>query len=74
VNVFQPEILCIGGGVCGQGDTLLLPVNEQVMKEQYARTSKNKTKLVIAALGNNAGIVGAAALGYDFKKSEEEPA
>ena len=25
VNIFQPEVLCIGGGVCGQGDPLLLP-------------------------------------------------
>ena len=63
VNIFQPEVLCIGGGVCGQGDNLLLPVNEQVMAEQYAKTSAKKTKLVIATLGNNAGIVGAAALG-----------
>ena len=63
VNIFQPEVLCIGGGVCGQGDNLLLPVNKQVMAEQYAKTSAKKTKLVIATLGNNAGIVGAAALG-----------
>ncbi|MBP3322420.1 MAG: ROK family protein [Clostridia bacterium] len=62
VNIFQPEVLCIGGGVCGQGDNLLLPVNEQVMAEQYAKTSAKKTKLMIATLGNNAGIVGAAAL------------
>ncbi len=65
VNIFQPEVLCIGGGVCGQGDNLLLPVNEQVMAEQYAKTSAKKTRLVIAELGNNAGIVGAAALGLN---------
>ncbi len=63
VNIFQPEVLCIGGGVCGEGDTLLKPVNTQVMAEQYAKTSARKTKLVIASLGNDAGIVGAAALG-----------
>ncbi len=72
VNIFQPEVLCIGGGVCGQGDNLLIPVNEQVMKEQYARTSKNKTKLVIATLGNNAGIVGAAALGMEKPEGLDE--
>lgn len=63
VNIFQPEVLCIGGGVCGEGDYLLKPVNEQVMAEQYAKNSPRKTKLVIALLGNDAGIVGAAALG-----------
>ena len=63
VNIFQPEVLLIGGGVCGEGDYLLTPVNAQVMEEQYAKTSARKTKLAIAALGNDAGIVGAAALG-----------
>ena len=62
MNIFQPEILCIGGGVCGQGDNLLNPLSEIVFKEQYAKTNPNKTTLVIATLGNDAGIVGAAAL------------
>ena len=63
VNIFQPEVLLIGGGVCGEGDYLLKPVTEQVMSEQYAKTSARKTRLAIASLGNDAGIVGAAALG-----------
>lgn len=62
MNIFQPEVLCIGGGICGQGDNLLNPLSEIVFAEQYAKTSPQKTKLVIATLGNDAGIVGAAAL------------
>lgn len=62
VNIFQPEILCIGGGICGQGESLRAPLEKLVMGEQYAKTTPHKTKLVIAALGNDAGIVGAAAL------------
>ena len=62
MNIFQPEILCIGGGICGQGDNLLKPLSELVFREQYAKTAPQKTKLVIATLGNDAGIVGAAAL------------
>ncbi len=62
MNIFQPEVLCIGGGICGQGDNLLKPLSEIVFAEQYAKTSPEKTKLVIATLGNDAGIVGAAAL------------
>lgn len=62
MNIFQPEVLCIGGGICGQGDNLLKPLSEIVFAEQYAKTSPEKTRLVIATLGNDAGIVGAAAL------------
>jgi len=63
VNIFQPEILCIGGGVCNEGDALILPLIELVERDQYTRSSKNKTKIVRATLGNDAGIIGAAGLG-----------
>jgi len=63
INIFQPEVLCIGGGVSGEGDNLLKPLEEIVMREQYAKTTINKTKVVIATLGNDAGIVGASCLG-----------
>lgn len=68
INTFQPDILCIGGGVCNEGDTLLLPVREMVAKEVYTRNSKKNTKIVIAELGNDAGIIGAAFLGASVKK------
>lgn len=63
INIFQPEIVCIGGGVCNEGDALLLPVKEIVAKEVYTRNSKNNSEIVIAKLGNDAGIIGAAFLG-----------
>ena len=63
INIFQPDILCIGGGVCNEGDALLLPVKELVAKEVYTRNSKQNTEIVIAKLGNDAGIIGAAFLG-----------
>lgn len=62
INIFQPEILCIGGGICGQGDALLRPIEKLVMGEQYAKSTPHKTKIVIATLGNDAGIIGAAML------------
>ena len=55
-------ILCIGGGVCNEGDALLLPVKELVAKEVYTRNSKQNTQIVIAKLGNDAVIIGAAFL------------
>ena len=63
INIFQPEIVCIGGGVCNEGDALLLPVKELVAKEVYTRNSPRNSEIVIAKLGNDAGIIGAAFLG-----------
>lgn len=63
INIFQPDILCIGGGVCNEGDPLLLPVKALVKEEVYTRNSEKNTEIVIAKLGNDAGIIGAAFLG-----------
>ena len=67
INIFQPDILCIGGGVCNEGDPLLLPLKELVAKEVYTKNSSKNTEIVIAKLGNDAGIIGAAFLGQDHK-------
>ena len=63
INIFQPEVLCIGGGVCNEGEYLTKPLIEKVNKEQYTRDNAKKTQIKIAALGNDAGIIGAAVLG-----------
>ena len=63
INIFQPDVLCIGGGVCNEGDPLLLPMKELVKKEVYTRNSEKNCDIVIAKLGNDAGIIGAAFLG-----------
>ncbi len=63
INIFQPDVLSIGGGICHEGDYLLNPLNERVFKEVYTKDREPKTKLCVAALGNDAGIIGAAALG-----------
>ena len=63
INIFQPEILSIGGGVCKQGENLTKPLIEIVSRDQYTRANPNKTKIVTATLGNDAGIIGAAGLG-----------
>ena len=63
INIFQPDILCIGGGVCNEGDPLLLPMKKIVAEEVYTRDSDKNCEIVIAKLGNDAGIIGAAFLG-----------
>ena len=62
VNIFQPEILCIGGGICKEGDTLLIPLEEHIKRERYSKFSSHQTRLCVAQLGNDAGVIGAAFL------------
>ncbi len=63
INIFQPEILCIGGGISKEGDNLTVPVNAYVEGENYARNLEKKALIKTAILGNDAGIIGAAYLG-----------
>lgn len=62
INIFQPDILCIGGGVCNEGDTLLVPLKKAVAEQVYSRNSAKNTEIVVCSLGNDAGIIGAALL------------
>jgi glucokinase len=63
VNLFQPEVLSIGGGISNEGQTLLDLVEPIVRKEQYGGDFAALTQLRIAELKNDAGIIGAATLG-----------
>ncbi len=66
VNIFQPEVLLIGGGICKEGENLTKPLIEYITKESYCIDPNCSTKLDIAKLGNDAGIIGAAYL-YTLK-------
>ncbi len=66
VNIFQPEVLLIGGGICKEGENLTKPLLEYIAKESYCIDPNCSTKLDIAKLGNDAGIIGAAYL-YTLK-------
>ncbi|MDP4118554.1 MAG: ROK family protein, partial [Bacillota bacterium] len=62
INIFQPEELVIGGGVCNEGEYLLKPIRDFINENQYVKDLK-VTEVSIARLGNDAGIIGAAMLG-----------
>ncbi|MET0016870.1 ROK family protein [Oscillibacter sp.] len=63
LNILQPEVLAIGGGVSEAEDELLLtPLREIVNQESYAAHCGGKATVVKAELGNDAGIIGAALL------------
>ena len=69
INIFQPQVLCIGGGISHEGDTLIKPLVEMVDKENYFRgDAEFKTVIKTATLGNDAGIIGAAYLCNLHKK------
>lgn len=62
INIFQPEILCIGGGISKAGELFLEPLRKMVNQYVYTRNSVHQTEIVIASLNNDAGIIGAAML------------
>lgn len=64
INIFQPEMICFGGGICNEGETLLAPLRKYVEQFRYSRYSSTQTELCRAKLGNDAGIIGAALVSY----------
>lgn len=62
INIFQPDMVCVGGGVGNEKENLLAPVRKLLKSEVYSIHAKKQTQLVAAQLGNDAGIIGAALL------------
>lgn len=59
-NIFQPDAIVVGGGVIAAGDLLLDPARREV--RERALNPMNQTPILAATLGNDAGMIGAAAL------------
>ena len=62
VNALQPETVCVGGGISGQGEKILQPIRDIVKAERYSVYADKQANIVPALLGNDAGIIGAALL------------
>ncbi len=60
INIFEPEILVIGGGISREGEYLVEPVREYVKANGYNKGDLSMTTIQAASLLNDAGIVGAA--------------
>ena len=60
INIFQPDIFVICGGVTGEKQLLIDLLQPSVDREEYARGYEKRTVLVTALCGNDAGIIGAA--------------
>lgn len=65
INIFQPAVFCIGGGVSKAGAVLLDPIKKKTRKLIYSRNSAVNSEITIAKLDNDAGIIGAALLGMN---------
>lgn len=61
-SILDPQVIAIGGGVAAAGDLLLSPIVEAFESHLPARSHRPEAELRLAALGNEAGIIGAADL------------
>lgn len=68
VDSFRPELIIMGGGICNQGDYLMIPLNELIRKYSYISDEIPSPPAVRATLGNDAGIIGAAALQMSLER------
>ena len=63
INIFQPNVLSIGGGISNEGEPLIEMLRPRVFARTYTRGDTPQCTLKIAELRNDAGIIGAAFLG-----------
>ena len=73
VNIFNPEMIVIGGGLSNMGDRLLKPAYG-VAEERAFNRAYRTVRFVRAALGRNSGVLGAAAFAFEeMKRATFEP-
>ena len=71
VNIFNPEMIIIGGGMAKIGDLLLNPA-KQVVRERAFQLPAQAVRIVTAQLGDDAGMLGAAAFAFQQKTKQGE--
>ena len=62
INIFRPQAIIVGGGVCNEGEYLLAPLRKYIGERLYVGCDRVPFVLNRAQLGNDAGIYGALAL------------
>ncbi len=61
-NVFRPEAVILGGGVCNEGEALTQPLQKILNNDIFGKEKGPAVKIITATLGNTAGLLGAVAL------------
>jgi glucokinase len=64
VNLFEPERVVLGGGVTRSGEQLLAPVRQRVRADAMGPAAR-AAEIVVSALGDRVGVVGAAAIAFE---------
>ncbi|HEV2771932.1 MAG TPA: ROK family protein [Thermoleophilaceae bacterium] len=70
VNVFNPEVVVLGGGAMGAGDLLLRPARA-VVGQRALRPSRDGVRIVPARFGDEAGLMGAGLAAFEVAEGEE---
>lgn len=68
-NIFEPDVIAIGGGVMAAGELLLGPARQSV--RERALPPQDQTPIVAAELGPDAGMFGAAAMALEAHEAAE---
>lgn len=68
INIFNPERIVVGGGVKDAWPLFIGATREEIMKRAFAVPAK-RTEIVPSELGDDAGMVGAAAVAFEFQKT-----
>ena len=64
INIFEPEVISLGGGIAKEGETLLAPLRERAYAEIFGGRGEKYTRITACTLGYKAGIIGAAMLAH----------
>jgi glucokinase len=64
VNIFNPELIVVGGGFAAAGDLLLEPARKRVAREALS-PARELVRIVRAELGTAAGLVGAGLVAFE---------
>jgi glucokinase len=64
INIFDPELVVIGGGFAAAGDLILEPAHE-VLRREALKPMRDSVRIVRAELGTSAGLVGAGMAAFE---------
>ncbi len=67
VNVFNPEVVVVGGGVIAAGEMLLAPARREMLSRALS-PSREHVRVVAAAFGEEAGMLGAALVAMEDRQ------